>query len=46
MAHPHTQPKTGATACVDPAEPEKLLAAAKKEGLSISTVCVGRWKEG
>lgn len=35
---PLSQPKTGATACVDPAEPEKLLAAAKKEGVSISTV--------
>ena len=30
--------KTKKTACIDPAEPTKLLDAAKKEGLQISTV--------
>jgi len=30
--------KTKKTACIDPAEPSKLLEAAKKEGLKISTV--------
>jgi len=31
-------PQTGKAACVDPAEPEKVLAAAKREGIQLSTL--------
>ena len=33
-----TQPVTGAAACIDPAEPSKVLAAAKMEGINLTTV--------